>query len=219
MYSSTTELTTNINELQSDVLGEKLTNNPLMKSSSMTAKNKALKTTQKTVVNAINELITKINNFTDTTNKDLVTLYDVIGNFVKDGSLVTEINNRGAETIIALLINTYDTQKELVETVKTIKEKVTQLEQFALDDYEDTFHVSATETKSEFSLTHIPIGKIRIYIDGIRYFSDTISYDESNNTVTWINSSDKEEGFDITDADVVFEYDYNRNETTEGEQP
>ena len=81
---------------------------------------------------------------------------------------------------------------------------------FALDkdDYEEVFHVGEDETKSEFKLTHKPVGKIRMYIDGIRYFKECIEYDAATNTVKWTNGSDKVEGFDITDADVVFEYDY-----------
>ena len=213
MYSSQTAVTNNINELQSDVLGEKLTNNPLMKASSMVAKNKALKTTQKTVVNAINELQIIVSNFTETASKDLSTMYSVVGNFVKDSSLKSEITDRGADTIIALLANTYDSQIRISEKLNALSEKISQLEQYAFDDYEDIFHIPESETRSEFKLTYKPIGKIGIYIDGIRYFSDTISYDENTNTVTWINTAEKAEGFNITDADVVFEYDYDRRET------
>ena len=213
MYSSQTAVTNNINELQSDVLGEKLTNNPLMKASSMVAKNKSLKTTQKTVVNAINELQIIVSNFTETASKDLSTMYSVVGNFAKDSSLKSEITDRGADTIIALLVNTYDSQIRISEKLNALSEKISQLEQYAFDDYEDIFHIPESETRSEFKLTYKPIGKIRIYIDGIRYFSDTISYDENTNTVTWINTAEKAEGFNITDADVVFEYDYDRNET------
>ena len=213
MYSSQTAVTNNINELQSDVLGEKLTNNPLMKASSMVAKNKALKTTQKTVINAINELQIIVSNFTETASKDLSTMYSVVGNFAKDSSLKSEITDRGADTIIALLANTYDSQIRISEKLNALSEKISQLEQYAFDDYEDIFHIPESETRSEFKLTYKPIGKIRIYIDGIRYFSDTISYDENTNTVTWINTAEKVEGFNITDADVVFEYDYDRHET------
>ncbi len=76
------------------------------------------------------------------------------------------------------------------------------------DDYEDVFHVGEDEIKSEFKLTHKPVGKIRMYIDGIRYFKECIEYDAATNIVKWTNGSDKLEGFDINDADVVFEYDY-----------
>ena len=106
--------------------------------------------------------------------------------------------------------NGADADMSNIYTKAEIDEKISQLEQYAFDDYEDIFHIPESETRSEFKLTYKPIGQIRIYIDGIRYFSDTISYDENTNTVTWINTAEKAEGFNITDADVVFEYDYDR---------
>ena len=88
------------------------------------------------------------------------------------------------------------------------------IKDLARDDYEDVFHIAEGQTQSEFVLTHKPIGKIRMYIDGIRYFKECIEYDADNNTVKWVNKSENPEGFDITDADVVIEYDYNRAEET-----
>ena len=55
MYSTHDETTKNFDELQSDILGEKLTNNPKMKESKILSKNKALATKQKTIINAIVE--------------------------------------------------------------------------------------------------------------------------------------------------------------------
>ena len=194
MYSTTEELTKSINELQSDILGEKLTNNPLMKASKVLAKNKALNTSQKTIVNAINELITKITELGSSTSLDLNTMYSVIGSFQKNPELINELTSRQAETLLALATQTYD-------EVQTIKE-------IAKDDFEDIFSIPEGEVRSEFKLTHTPLGKIRFYVDGIRYFKDCIEYDAETNTVKWINDSSKPEGFDITDADVVIEYDY-----------
>lgn len=111
--------------------------------------------------------------------------------------------------------NGTDADMSNIYTKAEIDEKISQLEQYAFDDYEDIFHIPESETRSEFKLTYKPIGQIRIYIDGIRYFRDTISYDESTNTVTWINTEEKAEGFNITDADVVFEYDYDRRGNNE----
>lgn len=194
MYSQNDEPTKSFNELQSDILGEKITNNPLMKSSKMVAKNKALNTKQKTVINAINELLTNLGGSQAQTEKSLAQMYDVLGNFAQNPELLNELTSRGAETILALAANTYDTVQEIQD--------------FAKDDYEDIFHVAEGQTQSEFALTHKPIGKIRMYIDGIRYFKECITYDADTNTVKWVNDSSNPEGFDITDADVVFEYDY-----------
>lgn len=194
MYSTTTELTKNINELQSDVLGEKLSSNPLMKAHKLVAKNKALNTKQQTVVNAINELLVALNTLSESTANDLGAMYSKLGNFSEDASLDNELIKRNANTVLALAANAYD------ETQK--------IKDFAQDDYEDIFHVDADKTQTDFVLTHKPVGKIRMYIDGLRYFKECIEYDEETNTVKWVNDSTKPEGFDITDADVVFEYDY-----------
>ena len=92
-----------------------------------------------------------------------------------------------------------------------IDKKLAEVENLAADDYEDIFEVAANETKSVFHLTHKPIGKIRFYIDGVRYFSDYFQYNKENNTVTWIDTESNmgsDKGFDITDSMVVIEYDY-----------
>lgn len=198
MYSQNDEPTKSFNELQSDILGEKLTNNPLMKASKMATKNKALNTKQKTIVNAINELLTALDGAQAQTKKSLAQMYDVLGDFAQNPELLNELTSRGAETILALAANTYDTVQEIQD--------------FAKDDYEDVFHIAEGQTQSEFALTHKPIGKIRMYIDGIRYFHECIEYSPDTNTVKWVNDSSKEEGFDITDADVVIEYDYSASE-------
>ena len=57
MYSSTNGLTKNINELQSDILAEKLSNNPYLKYHVLIEKNKQLNTTSQTIIGAINEVI------------------------------------------------------------------------------------------------------------------------------------------------------------------
>ena len=200
MYSTPDELTTKINELQSDILGEKLTNNPLMKASKVASKTKALDTNSKTIVTAVNEILKNLNSLSDKDNDSLNNMYSVLGNFVKTPELVNELTSRGAETVLALAAKAYD-------DVQVIKD-------LARDDYEDVFHIAEGQTQSEFVLTHKPIGKIRMYIDGIRYFKECIEYDADTNTVKWVNTSENPEGFDITDADVVIEYDYNKAEET-----
>jgi len=200
MYSTPDELTTKINELQSDILGENLTNNPLMKASKFASKTKALDTNSKTIVTAVNEILKNLNSLSDKDNDSLNNMYSVLGNFVKTPELVNELTSRGAETVLALAAKAYD-------DVQVIKD-------LARDDYEDVFHIAEGQTQSEFVLTHKPIGKIRMYIDGIRYFKECIEYDADTNTVKWVNTSENPEGFDITDADVVIEYDYNKAEET-----
>ena len=100
-----------------------------------------------------------------------------------------------------------DLEAELIE----YKKRLADVANFAADDYEDTFEISVGETKTVFNLTHKPIGKIRFYIDGVRYFSDYFQYNKENNTVTWIGTESNmgsDKGFDVTDSMVVIEYDY-----------
>ena len=160
MYSTPDELTTKITELQSDILGENLTNNPLMKASKFASKTKALDTNSKTIVTAVNEILKNLNSLSDKDNDSLNNIYSVLGNFVKTPELVNELTSRGAETVLALATKAYD-------DVQVIKD-------LARDDYEDVFHIAEGQTQSEFVLTHKPIGKIRMYIYGIRYFKEFI---------------------------------------------
>ena len=58
---------------------------------------------------------------------------------------------------------------------------------------------------TKFHLTKIPLDYvIAMNINGITYFPDDFTYDEINNTVIWQNTSD--DGFEITNSKVVFEY-------------
>lgn len=194
MYSKNDELVTSFSELQSDILGEKLTDNPKMKASKILAKNKALNTEQKTIINAINELLKKQDEFSDNVRQDLQTMYSRLGNFASSTTSDEELAARKASSVLELAVKAFDMAKEAKTSASV--------------DHEDVFNVPEGKTQSEFKLTHRPIGKIRLYIDGIRYFRDSMEYNPETNVVTWTNDSTKAEGFDITDADVVLEYDY-----------
>ena len=196
MYSSETDITKNFSELQADILTEDTAKNTKMPAGKTVRKNKALKTNQKTIVNAINEIRSDQNDILQKNDKSLKDLYDFLGNFAEHADLRNELTSRGAKNVLELVSKTYD----MLQAIKDL----------AQDDYEDKYHIADGETKSDFALTHKPIGKLRIYIDGIRYFSDCIEYNSDTNTVKWVNDSSRPEGFDITDADVVIEYDYKR---------
>lgn len=85
-------------------------------------------------------------------------------------------------------------------------------------EYEDSFFVKDGENRTNFALTHIPIGKIKLFIDGLRYFNgndkadELYTYDKNTNVVTWTNTDDTKEGFQLSDMAVVFEYSYSKNE-------
>lgn len=196
MYSSETDITKNFSELQADILTEDTAQNSKMPAAKTVKRNKALKTSNKTIVNAINELLASQEKIQEKTSQSLKDIYDILGNFAVNPSLKNELTSRGAETVLELASKTYDALQAIKDLVQ--------------DDYEDMYHIAEGQTQSEFVLTHKPVGKLRIYVDGIRYFSDCIEYDSETNTVKWVNDSSKPEGFDITDADVVIEYDYKK---------
>lgn len=191
MYSSTTEITKNINELQSDILGESLSKNPLMKKSSLPTKNKKLNTNQQVIVPAINEILKAQENLTKLTEDALNNMYRTLGNLSADSMLANKITSRGASVI------------DLLADITDLVTKV----------YEDKFYVAENENRTEFKLTHVPAGKIKLFIDGIRYFNGNdkenfFTYNKDTNTVTWINTDENTEGFQLSDMDVVFEYSY-----------
>lgn len=191
MYSDDNKITTNICQLQSDVLLEDTTKNPLFKKSAIATANKSLNTKSKSVVSAINELLKRVNsiesNVTDALNKQ----FSVIGDAASD----TELSNR-----------LHKIAPNIIEGLSKINDNIQEIAAFAADDFEDTFSVTTT-AQSEFKLTHTPIGKVRLYIDGIRYFKTCYTYDSTANTIRWTFTA-ANGGFDIQDADVVLEYDY-----------
>lgn len=75
---------------------------------------------------------------------------------------------------------------------------------------EDRFYVKKKEKKSKFMLSHYPIGDIQLFINE-RDYSNTkkktyYTYDKKTNTVTWTYTDTKADGFEISNADVLFIY-------------
>lgn len=85
-------------------------------------------------------------------------------------------------------------------------------------EFEDVFSVAEGENRTDFQLTHIPVGKIKLFIDGLRYFNGNngadvfYTYDADTNTVKWTNTEESTEGFQLSDMNVVFEYSYSKDE-------
>ena len=119
--------------------------------------------------------------------------------------------NKNKNEFITVQSGTLFTDQYAVLNQKIEDAMLTEEERAALklvpDDFEDVFDVPEGEYQSVFYLTHKPIGKIRLYIDGIRHFSTTFEYDKIENKCTWVFTPENG-GFDIEDAEVIFEYDY-----------
>lgn len=202
MYSSENEITQNINQLQSDILLEDTSRNPLFTASAISSRNKALKTNSKKIVNAINEITENKKVLENTLRNGLNAQYNVLGDVVTDVELVAKLKNIAPNIILAL---------------ELIKAEVDQISILAQDDYEDRFMVGDTP-QTEFRLTHIPVGKLRLYINGTHYSKELFSYNKDIDPylVTW-TFTEANGGFDISDCEVIFEYDWNPNSPEEQE--
>lgn len=110
------------------------------------------------------------------------------------------------------------TSKKIVDVLAYLFDQGARLSQFALDDYEEVH--TAVKPTDTIQLKYRPIGKIRIYINGKREFNNpndetnkVFTYDSEANAVTF---NSKNMGYLIGDGTdtVVFEYDYDRRDTT-----
>lgn len=101
--------------------------------------------------------------------------------------------------------------KDLTQEHEKLKNEVDIYSDFIKDDIKDTFVIDESTTQDKFILSHIPIGIIKFYVDGVRYFEDCFTYDADTNTVTWIGTDATlgvGNGFELSDNTVVIEYDY-----------
>lgn len=108
--------------------------------------------------------------------------------------------------------------KDLTQEHEKLKNEVDIYSDFIKDDIKDTFVIDESTTQDKFILSHIPIGIIKFYVDGVRYFEDCFTYDADTNTVTWIGTDATlgvGNGFELSDNTVVIEYDYSATQEAE----
>lgn len=191
MYSSTAGLTNNINELQSDILAEKLSNNPYLKHHVLIEKNNKLGTSSQTIIGAINELLRKNQSISDTNKAALVELYNVLGHVGVHPELVSRVLGEAPS---------------LIELVLDILERVNNADTTRIVAQKDSFMIGE-EARNLFALSHIPInGSVTININGVRYY-DGFKVDNDNLMLLWL-FDEQEGGFDIKDSEVIIEYSY-----------
>ena len=102
-------------------------------------------------------------------------------------------------------------QKDILE--EAIKDVESKVEQHQQDIYEDEFVIPTGTICHEFPLTFTPIGKIKFYLNGVRYFGNSFVYNKSTNVVKWMYTSSNK-GLDITKGKVVIEYNYKKGAAT-----
>lgn len=198
-----------IEKLQADMVSIDTATNPAVKKiNSRFSKSKkyCLETTYTKITPAINDLNETQKKLTSSLTQTVDSVALVMGNTTED----PELKTRFEECVTALSTITDVT---VLNSVMDILQRLSVVEKFSTDDFEDEFEIGETDTKSVFTLTHKPIGKVRFYIDGVRYFSNYYQYNPDDNTVVWlgtVSNMGNDKGFDISDSTVVIEYDYDK---------
>lgn len=198
-----------IEKLQADMVSIDTTTNPAVKkinSRFSSSKKYCLETKYTKITPAINDLNATQIKLTDSLTNTVDSVALVMGNTVDD----PELKNRFEECVKALSTVTDVT---VLNSIMDILQRLDIVEKFSTDDFEDEFEIGETDTQSVFALTHKPIGKVRFYIDGVRYFSNYYQYNPGDNTVVWlgtVSNMGNDKGFDISDSTVVIEYDYDK---------
>ena len=104
------------NQLQHDILTSKTSSNPLFTSSPVPTMNKALSTTDKRIVGAINELKKENANTLTSLNNNLDGFLNVIGNYNTNPDLLTNLQLIGTD-IISIIIAMDTEIKELKKQI------------------------------------------------------------------------------------------------------
>lgn len=211
-YQAENEILTQdiIQKLQADIVSIDTATNPAIKkiNSRLSPSKKYILTTSLTKITpAINALSKAQNDLEISLNESVESVFNFVGNVSSD----IELRNKFEEYIKS---HTSVTDITIINIIVEIINRLSVVEKFSADDYEDEFEVGENETMSVFSLTHKPIGKVRFFIDGVRYFSNYYEYKPENNTVIWlgtVNNMGKDKGFEISDSTVVIEYDYDKS--------
>lgn len=211
-YQAENEILTQdiIQKLQADIVSIDTATNPAIKkiNSRLSPSKKYILTTSLTKITpAINALSKAQDDLETSLNESVESVFNFVGNVSSD----IELRNKFEEYIKS---HTSVTDITIINIIMEIIDRLSVVEKFSADDYEDEFEVGENETMSVFSLTHKPIGKVRFFIDGVRYFSNYYEYKPENNTVIWLGTVDnmgKDKGFEISDSTVVIEYDYDKS--------
>ena len=211
-YQAENEILTQdiIQKLQADIVSIDTATNPAIKkiNSRLSPSKKYILTTSLTKITPeINALSKAQDDLETSLNESVESVFNFVGNVSSD----IELRNKFEEYIKS---HTSVTDITIINIIVEIIDRLSVVEKFSADDYEDEFEVGENETMSVFSLTHKPIGKVRFFIDGVRYFSNYYEYKPENNTVIWLGTVDnmgKDKGFEISDSTVVIEYDYDKS--------
>ena len=188
-------MTQNINELQSDILAEKLSNNPYLKYHVLIEKNKQLNTSSKTIIGAINEVLRKTNSAVSTNKAALAELYNVLGHVGMKPELVHSVLAQAPS---------------LIELVLELNNKLSVVEVARNVNFKDQF-VTGEQPQFTFRLSHLPKeDSLKMFVNGVQYFNTNVvayTFDEDKREVNWVFDAERG-GFDPVNSEVIFEYTY-----------
>lgn len=188
-------MTKNINELQSDILAEKLSNNPYLKYHVLIEKNKQLNTSSKTIIGAINEVLRKTNSAVSTNKAALSELYNVFGHVGMKPELVHSVLAQAPS---------------LIELVLELNNKLSVVEVARNVNFKDQF-VTGEQPQFTFRLSHLPKeDSLKMFVNGVQYFNTNVvayTFDEDKREVNWVFDAERG-GFDPVNSEVIFEYTY-----------
>lgn len=202
MYSSTDDITANINELQADILAEKISTNPFLKYHVLVEKNKKLGTTSQSIIGAINEVLRKANSAANANSAALNELYSVIGHIGTFPELSRKVLAQAPS---------------LIELVLNMKDRIDSVDVASFADFTESFSVGKIP-KYLFVLSHEPVeGTLRMLVNGVRYDNTSkfvaFACNPKDRTVNW-NFDKSNGGFNLSDCEVTFEYKYSLKNVT-----
>lgn len=210
-----------LDELQHDILTKNLSNNPLMPSHIIPALNKALRTRNKTVIGAVNELLSDLERIEETTTATIDQKFDVIGDFLRNPEMLEDMKKID-NTILGSLVKIHeaivgdindpvlieDIGNSVNEAIRNLYLEIADLERASIY-HGFTEQFTPEEGQNSFNLKYRPIPKsISVFVNGVRYGEKCFIFHPIFRRVVW--TFDQENGgFDlISDFTIKIEYDF-----------
>ena len=213
-----------LNQMQYDALWDLLSDNPLLPSSNVTSKNKALKTSKQNVIGAINELLSKIGNQDNVVGALESKLDTVIGNIAvtdkESREIVTSIDTNVVRAVVRIWhelggaendLDRSDIGASIKEAVRNLndklnghEERISNLEKMLDTKAEKKICEEPTlhpELPNTIVLTHSPNEKrVILMVNGIEYDeNDDFTVDRESKHLIWNTAK----SFDLESEDEL----------------
>lgn len=209
-------------EIQFDVLGESLTNNPYLPPSPIPSKNKVLNTGKDFITGAINELLLEIITINNVVDDSLSQQQAVLGDFIANPSLAADLKKIDT-SILRALVKIYqemsgdlNSPTDISGISPSVKGAILKLNEELVKEkryigYRNEYSTTGTEPTHSFLLTYVPIeNSIRLFVNGVEYGYD---YNTDSRVLYWIFNKDNG-GFDLTEGfkvKIVYDFLYEKN--------